>query len=133
MNKWIFIFLTLISTYSYAQNTFESTIKSQTIDSLKCEILSDTIFNKVDTYRPTPYVYFLILDDFIIQLGNTSSALDSTISANLEFLNNSKWIKKMVIIKDEKDKYIRGNTGGKIYIYPKKRFKKKLLKYFKPN
>ena len=38
-----------------------------------------------------------------------------------------KWIKKVVNVKDEKYRYVFGNTGGKLLMYPKKRYKKKLL------
>ena len=64
--------------------------------------------------------YYLVIDEFTIRLDSVS--------------NNSfspKWIEKIEFVKDEKYKDIYGNTGGKIYIYPKKRFKKKLLEYYK--
>ena len=66
--------------------------------------------------------YYLVIDEFITQLDSVN--------------NNSfspKWIERIEFIKDEKYKDIYGNTGGKIYIYPKKRFKKKLLEYYKYN
>jgi hypothetical protein len=62
--------------------------------------------------------YYLVIDEFIIQLDSNF---------------NPKWIKKIEFIKNEKYKDIYGNTGGKIYIYPKKRFKKKLLEHYKHN
>ena len=43
---------------------------------------------------------------------------------------NPKWIKKIEILKYENCRHIYGNMEGKIYIYPKKRFKKKLLENY---
>ena len=66
--------------------------------------------------------YYLVIDKFVILLDSVN-----TNSFSL------KWIERLEFIKDEKYKDIYGNTGGKIYIYPKKRFKKKLLEYYKYN
>ena len=59
---------------------------------------------------------YLVIADFAIQLKD-------------EYLEsiNPKWIKKIVIVKDEKYRDIYGNTRGKIYIYPKEGFKQRLL------
>ena len=48
--------------------------------------------------------------------------LIQTNSLNIDFIK-PKWIKKMEFLKDEKYKNIHGNTGGKLLVYPKKRFK----------
>lgn len=39
-----------------------------------------------------------------------------------------EWIKAIEVIKDEKSKNIYGNGNVDIYIYPKNRFKKRILK-----
>ena len=88
------------------------------------------VFISVHTYGQTEYEnlsksqliegYYLAIDEVIIQLD----------SINNNILKQ-KWIEKIEFIKDEKYKDIYGNTGGKIFIFPKKRFKKKLLEYYK--
>ena len=61
---------------------------------------------------------YLVIDDFAIQLKD----------GYIESIN-PRWIKKMMIVKDGKYKYIYGNMSGKIYIYPKEEFRERLLKY----
>lgn len=39
-----------------------------------------------------------------------------------------KWIKIIKVVKEEKYKNLYGNGNGDIYIYPKSRYKKKILK-----
>jgi len=39
---------------------------------------------------------------------------------------NPKWIKKIEVLKREKDKNLFGNSNGIVLIYPKKRFKRKI-------
>jgi len=41
-----------------------------------------------------------------------------------------EWIKAIEVVKEEKYKNVYGNGNGDIYIYPKNRYKKKLLKQF---
>jgi len=77
--------------------------------------------NKYESLSKTQLIgSYLVIDDFVIRF-------DSVNISNF----NPKWIEKIEFIKDEKYKSIYGDTGGKIYIYPKKRFKKILLKSYK--
>lgn len=46
---------------------------------------------------------------------------------------NPKWIKQIKVVKEEQYKYIYGNSNGKVYIYPKKKYMKKLSVYSKQN
>lgn len=39
-----------------------------------------------------------------------------------------EWIKKLEVVKEEKYKNLHGNNNGEIYIYPKNRYKKQILK-----
>ena len=73
-----------------------------------CSYGQKTFSQKVETY-------FVIDKTTVIQID----------SLNKDFIK-PKWIKKMVLLKDEKYKSIYGNTGGKLLVYPKKRFKKTL-------
>ena len=61
--------------------------------------------------------------------------IDKTTIIQFDSLNTDvsdlKWIKKIAVVRDEKTKHIYGNTGGKIFIYPKKRFRNKLLENYK--
>jgi hypothetical protein len=60
--------------------------------------------------------YYLAIDTVLIQLDS--------IERN-SF--NPKWIDKIELVTDPKYRNSYGNKGGDIYIYPKKRFKKRLL------
>jgi hypothetical protein len=64
--------------------------------------------------------YYLVIDTALIQLNS------------IERNNfNPKWVDKMEFRTDPKYRNIYGNKRGDIYIYPKKRFKKKLLERYK--
>ena len=55
-------------------------------------------------------IYFVINKTTLIQID----------SLNTDFIKQT-WIKKIEIIKNEKYKNIYGNTGGKLFVYPKKK------------
>ena len=86
------------------------------------------------------YIFIFIVSISIYSYGQDSSSqqtfvrkieiyvvFDKTTLIQIDSLNadfiNPKWIKKMELLKDEKYKNIYGNTGGKLLVYPKKRFK----------
>jgi len=81
-----------------------------------------TIFSSIYSYGQNSFsqqvfgqkieTYFVIDKTTLIQID----------SLNTDFIE-PKWIKKIEFLKDEKYKYIYGNTGGKLLVYPKKRFK----------
>jgi len=64
------------------------------------------------TFGQKVETYFVINKTTLIQID----------SLNTDFIK-PKWIKKMEFLKDEQYKTIYGNTGGKLLVYPKKRFK----------
>jgi hypothetical protein len=101
MKKWIAIYvIVFVSICLYGQSdTIQQTSKS-----------------KID--------YCLVMDrTTLIQLDNLQNLqLDSLSTVVI----NPKWIKKLILMKDERYKYIYGDTGGRLYIYPKRRFKKDL-------
>jgi len=65
-----------------------------------------------------------------VQRVETYFVVDKTTLIQIDSLNTDfikpKWIKKMEFLKDEKYINIYGNTGGKLLVYPKKRFKNTL-------
>ena len=65
-----------------------------------------------------------------LQRVETYFVVDNTTLIQIDSLNTDfikpKWIKKMEFLKDEKYINIYGNTGGKLLVYPKKRFKNTL-------
>ena len=65
-----------------------------------------------------------------VQRVETYFVVDKTTLIQIDSLNTDfikpKWIKKMEFLKDEKHINIYGNTGGKLLVYPKKRFKNTL-------
>jgi hypothetical protein len=71
--------------------------------------------------KPKIEYYLFINKSTVIQLD----------SLNLNVITHPKWIKKIVNVKDEKNKYIHGNTGEELHIYPKKRYKKRILENYK--
>jgi len=81
-------------------------------------------------------VFVFIVSFSICLYGQSSSSqrienylvIDKTNVIQIDSLHfiNPKWIKKITLIKDEKYKDIYGNTGGRLFIYPKKRFKNTL-------
>jgi hypothetical protein len=67
------------------------------------------------------------LDGYYLVIGKDVIQIDG---ANMNF--NPKWIRKTVIRKEKEERYIREKTtGGEIYFYTKKRYKKKILEYIK--
>ena len=59
----------------------------------------------------------------ILVVDSQKIELDSATSSNLD----PKWIKKVEVLKDEKYIHTYGNTEGIIMIYPKKRYREKVL------
>jgi hypothetical protein len=55
---------------------------------------------------------------YILILGTENYKIDTTLLHKLE----PKWIKKIEVLKSEKEKYIYGNGHGILLIYPKKRY-----------
>ena len=80
------------------------------------------VFISVYTFGQNKYDFYLVIDKYVIQIDTIRF---DTVSHSLD----PKWIKKMEVIRD-KNQNLHGN-GGKIYIYPKKKFKKKLLEEYK--
>ena len=64
------------------------------------------------TFGQRVETYFVVDKTTLIQID----------SLNIDFIK-PKWIKKMEFLKDEKYINIYGDTGGKLLVYPKKRFK----------
>ena len=86
--------------------------------------ISGYLYGQDSTWKPNTEIY-LVIDK------NTVIPLDSLSNDKIHNDFNPKWIKKMTLLKDEKYKYIYGDTGGKLLIYIKKRYKNKLLEYHK--
>ena len=63
------------------------------------------------TFGQKVEIYFVFDKTTLIQID----------SLNVDFIK-PKWIKKIELLKDERYKNIYGNTGGKLLVYPKKRF-----------
>ena len=82
------------------------------------------LYGQDSTWKPNTEFY-LVIDK------NTVIPLDSLSNDKIHADFNPKWIKKMTLLKDEKYKYIYRDTGGKLLIYIKKRYKNKLLEYHK--
>ena len=66
-------------------------------------------------YDPYPKV-FLILDTANVELDSLSAKSI-----------NPKWIKKIEVMKGKEYEQLYGNNDGVIYIFPKKRYKKRIL------
>ncbi len=69
-------------------------------------------------YNAQPEMY-LIIDTVKLQL-------DSISVKRLE----PKWIKKIEVIKSQEYKLVYGNTDGVIFIYPKRRHRKRIIKLY---
>jgi hypothetical protein len=66
--------------------------------------------------------YNVELDAFVIINGQQIK-----IDTNSIKLIETKWIKKIEILKDAKYKELHGDKNGKIMIYPKKKFNKAII------
>ena len=93
MKSKIFIFVYIFTVFISTYSYGQNSLSQQTFG------------QKVETY-------FVINKATLIQID----------SLNTDFIK-PKWIKKMEFLKDEQYKTIYGNTGGKLLVYPKKRFK----------
>jgi len=75
----------------------------------------DTIIGKTDTLTQSKII--LVIDTLEIRLDSISMKQIKP-----------EWIKAIEVVKEEKYKNLYGNGNGDIYIYPKNRFKKIILK-----
>jgi len=80
-------------------------------DSLDIKI----IIQSEQSYTQKPALV-LVLDTYRIHLDTMSLKL---IQPN--------WIKRLEVIKSEKLKTVHGNTDGVVFIYPKRRYRKRIL------
>ena len=87
------------------------------------------IFAYIFTVSISTYLYGQnsFLQQVFGQKVETYFVIDKTTLIQIDSLNTDfikpKWVKKMEFLKDEQYKTIYGNTGGKLLVYPKKRFK----------
>lgn len=62
--------------------------------------------------------------ELIIVIDKLNIRLDSITVKRI----NPQWIKKIEVIKEQKYKTIYGNNDGVVFIYPKNKYKKRILK-----
>ena len=82
---------------------------------------NDTSDNKIvirgePTYTPNP--------ELIMVINKLNFRLDSISIKKI----NPKWINKIEVIKNEKSINIHGNKDGVVFIYPKNRYRTKILR-----